>query len=77
MTMLPALKGSGAINKYIASAGGVNSTALAKKYNFSHSTTNFQEILKDSDVDLVLITTRHNQHASQTVEALKHGKQIL
>ena len=77
MTMLPALKGSGAENKYIASAGGVNSTALAKKYNFSHSTTNFQEILKDSDVDLVLITTRHNQHASQTVEALKHGKHVF
>ena len=77
MTMLPALKGSGAVNKYIASAGGVNSTALAKKYNFSHSTTNFQEILKDKDVDLVLITTRHNQHASQTVEALKHGKHVF
>ena len=77
MTMLPALKGSGAINKYIASAGGVNSTALAKKYNFSHSTTNFQEILKDKDVDLVLITTRHNQHAGQTVEALKHGKHVF
>lgn len=77
MTMLPALKGSGAVNKYIASAGGVNSTALAKKYNFSHSTTNFQEILKDIDVDLVLITTRHNQHASQTVEALKHGKHVF
>ena len=55
----------------------MNSTALAKKYNFSHSTTNFQEILKDSDVDLVLITTRHNQHASQTVEALKHGKHVF
>ena len=77
MTMLPALKGCGAENKYIASAGGVNSTALAKKYQFSHSTTNFQEILKDNDVDLVLITTRHNQHASQTVEALKHGKHVF
>lgn len=77
MTMLPALKGSGAVNKYIASAGGVNSTALAKKYNFSHSTSNFLEILKDKDVDLVLITTRHNQHASQAVEALKHGKHVF
>jgi predicted dehydrogenase/threonine dehydrogenase-like Zn-dependent dehydrogenase len=77
MTMLPALKGSGAENKYIASAGGVNSTALAKKYHFSHSTTNYQEILNDQDVDLVLITTRHNQHASQVVEALNHGKHVF
>lgn len=77
MTMLPALKGSRAVNKYIASAGGVNGTALAKKYNFSHSTTDFKEILKDENVDLVFITTRHNQHAIQTVEALKHGKHVF
>ena len=77
MTMLPALKESGAQNKYIASAGGVNSTALAKKYHFSHSTTNYQEILNDQDVDLVLITTRHNQHASQIVDALNHGKHVF
>jgi predicted dehydrogenase/threonine dehydrogenase-like Zn-dependent dehydrogenase len=77
MTMLPALKGSGSFNKYIASAGGVSGTALAKKHNFTHSTTNEQEILKDTDVDLVMITTRHNQHASQVVSALKSGKHVF
>jgi predicted dehydrogenase/threonine dehydrogenase-like Zn-dependent dehydrogenase len=77
MTMLPALKGSGSFNKYIASAGGVSGTALAKKHNFTHSTTNEQEILRDSDVDLVMITTRHNQHANQVVSALKSGKHVF
>jgi predicted dehydrogenase/threonine dehydrogenase-like Zn-dependent dehydrogenase len=77
MTLLPALKGSGAIYKYIASAGGVNGTTLAKKYNFSQSTTDFNEIIKDSDVDIVLITTRHNQHASQVIAALNHGKHVF
>ena len=77
MTMLPSLKGSGALYKYIASAGGVNGTALAKKYNFTHSTTDYKEILNDIDVDLVFITTRHNQHAYQVVEALKKGKHVF
>ena len=77
MTMLPALKGSGSLNKYIASAGGVSGTALAKKHNFTHSTTNEQEILKDTDVDLVMITTRHNQHANQVVSTLKSGKHVF
>jgi predicted dehydrogenase/threonine dehydrogenase-like Zn-dependent dehydrogenase len=77
MTMLPALKGSGSLNKYIASASGVSGTALAKKYNFTHSTTNEQEILRDTDVDLVMITTRHNQHANQVVSALKSGKHVF
>jgi predicted dehydrogenase/threonine dehydrogenase-like Zn-dependent dehydrogenase len=77
MTMLPALKGSGSINKCIASAGGVSGTALAKKYGFSHSTTDSEEIFRAADVDLVLITTRHNQHANQVIAALKAGKHVF
>jgi predicted dehydrogenase/threonine dehydrogenase-like Zn-dependent dehydrogenase len=77
MTMLPALKNSGAGYKYIASASGVSGTALAHKYGFSHSTTNYHEILNDKDVDLVLITTRHNKHAAITIEALAAGKHVF
>ena len=77
MTMLPALKGSGANFKYIASKGGVSGTALAKKYDFSHSTTNIDEVLNDGDVDLVLVTTRHNLHADITVKCLEAGKHVF
>ncbi|MEY2922391.1 MAG: hypothetical protein RL108_1013 [Bacteroidota bacterium] len=77
MTMLPALKGSGAQNKYIISKGGVSGTALAQKYGFSHSSTNVEDVLKDNDVDLVLITTRHNLHASMTVKCLEAGKHVF
>ncbi len=77
MTMLPALKNSGAGYKYIASASGVSGTSLARKYGFSHSTTNYNEILNDADVDLVLITTRHNKHAVMTMEALSAGKHVF
>ena len=74
MTMLPALKGSNAKYKYIASQGGVSGTAMAQKHCFSNSTTNYKEILTDSEVDLVLVTTRHNLHASMTSEILNAGK---
>ena len=77
MTMLPALKNSGAGYKYIASAGGVSGTAMAKKYGFSHSTTDYKEILKDPEVDLVMITTRHDKHASMTTEALLAQKNVF
>jgi predicted dehydrogenase/threonine dehydrogenase-like Zn-dependent dehydrogenase len=77
MTLLPALKGSGATFKFIASAGGVTGTVLAKKYGFSHSTTDYKEILKDEDIDLVLITTRHDKHAAMTSEALSAGKHVF
>jgi predicted dehydrogenase/threonine dehydrogenase-like Zn-dependent dehydrogenase len=77
MTMLPALKDSGAHFKYIASRGGVTGTAMAKKFGFSHSTTDYKEILKDTEVDLVMITTRHNLHASMVIETLNAGKHVF
>lgn len=77
MTLLPALKGSGAAYKYIASAGGISGTALAKKYGFSHSTTDYKEILKDKEVDLLMITTRHDKHAMMVIDAIISGKNVF
>ena len=77
MTMMPALKDSGAHYKYIASNGGVTGTALAQKYGIANSTTDYKEILKDQEVDLVLITTRHNLHASMVIETLNAGKNVF
>ena len=77
MTMLPALKNSGAAYKYIASQGGVSGTAMAQKHGFSHSTTNYKDILNDGDVDLVLITTRHNLHSPMVVDSLKAEKHVF
>lgn len=77
MTMLPALKDSGAIFKFIASSGGVSGTTLAKKYGFTHSTTDYANILEDKEVDTVFITTRHNSHAKLVNEALNAGKNVF
>jgi len=74
MTMLPALKGSGAGFKIISSLDGVESTTLAKKYGFASSTTDYKVILNDSEIDTVFITTRHNSHAQLVIESLQAGK---
>lgn len=77
MTMLPALKGSGANYGYIASRAGLSSTTMAKKFGFSKSTTDYKQILQDEAVDLVMITTRHNLHATMTEESLLAGKHVF
>lgn len=77
MTMLPALKESGAGLKYIASSGGVSGTALAQKHGFAFSTTDYQEILQDDEVDLVMITTRHDLHAPMVIDSLRAGKNVF
>jgi predicted dehydrogenase len=77
MTMLPVLSANKANLISIASSGGVSGTALAKKYNISKSTTNYHEILNDKDIDLVIITTRHNSHAKIVVESLNNDKHVF
>jgi predicted dehydrogenase len=77
MTMMPALKDSGAGFKYVSSQGGLSSTLLAKRYGFSHSTTDYKEILKDEEVDTLLITTRHDLHAQMVIEGLQAGKNVF
>ncbi|WP_417857436.1 bi-domain-containing oxidoreductase [Xanthomarina gelatinilytica] len=76
-TMMPNLKKVSADVKYIASSGGLSSTTMAKKYGIARSTTNYQEMLEDENVDLVLITTQHNSHARMVIEAANAGKSVF
>ncbi len=75
--ILPCLKKTKAKLKYISSSSGLTGTILAKKYSIANSTTDNSSIFIDSDVDLVMVTTRHNSHASLVVQALNHGKHVF
>ena len=76
-TIIPSMNAAGAYIKYIASAGGLTAKTLAKKANISKATSDYQEILKDQDVDIVIITTRHNLHAKMVIESLQAGKNVF
>ncbi len=76
-TILPNLKKCKSDIKYIASSGGLTSTILAKKYGIVNSTSEYLEILKDEEVDLVLVTTQHHMHAKMTIEAINSGKNVF
>jgi predicted dehydrogenase/threonine dehydrogenase-like Zn-dependent dehydrogenase len=77
MSMLPALEKAHAQLTYIASASGVSGTALAKKHKIAISTTDYKDILRDQNVNAVMITTRHNMHARQVIESLEAGKHVF
>ena len=74
MTLLPSLVKSECQIKYISSKDGLNSTVLARKYGIPNSTTDHREILNDPEINLVIITTRHDQHASLVQECLAARK---
>jgi predicted dehydrogenase/threonine dehydrogenase-like Zn-dependent dehydrogenase len=75
--ILPCLKKTNAKLKYISSSGGLTGTTLAKKYGILNSTTDNQLILDDKEVDLLMITTRHNSHAQLVLDALNAGKNVF
>lgn len=76
LTLLPALKGCPVRLRTIASAGGVSSYHSGRKFGFEQATTDYRSVLADPLVNLVIITTRHDLHASMTLEALAAGKHV-
>ena len=76
-TIIPGMKAANANLKYIASAGGLSAKTLAKKGEVAYASSDYKEILKDDEVDMVMVTTRHNLHASMTKEAIKAGKHVF
>ncbi len=61
----------------VMSRTGHGAANLAKQFGANYSTTEFGEVLRDPEVDAVLIATRHNLHASMCLQALQAGKHVL
>lgn len=76
-TLIPGMLAAHAHMKVIASAGGLSAKTMAKKGNIAVATSDYREVLRDPEVDTVMITTRHNLHASMTLEALEAGKNVF
>jgi predicted dehydrogenase/threonine dehydrogenase-like Zn-dependent dehydrogenase len=76
-TLLPALKKNQVVIQGIASANGLSGTLMAKKYNAEFSTSDYQELLADEKVNLVIITTRHSLHAGMVIKAIQAGKNVF
>ncbi len=77
MTLLPALTKLHAQVRHIVSASGVSGTHLAQKHHIAYSTTRYEDVLQDAAVQSVVITTQHNLHAAQTLQALQAGKHVF
>jgi predicted dehydrogenase/threonine dehydrogenase-like Zn-dependent dehydrogenase len=51
--------------------------AIADQYHAHYATCNIDDILGDNDIDLVIITTRHNLHGEYVLKALNAGKNVF
>ncbi|MEA2212952.1 MAG: hypothetical protein QOF83_2900 [Solirubrobacteraceae bacterium] len=61
----------------IATRTGVSARATAQRFGASLATTEPQAVIESSDVDAVVIATRHDLHAPIAAAALRAGKHVF
>ena len=74
--LIPAFKRAGAHLITLVTSGGMSAVHHGKKNGFLKASTDIEQALDDT-VDSVVIATRHNLHASQTIQALEKSKHIF
>lgn len=75
--LMPAFQKAGVRLKSVASAHGVSSIHTGRKYGFEEATTDGLSILRDRDVEVVVVATRHDTHARFVCEALAARKHVF
>lgn len=75
--LLPAFRATGATLRRVASAAGVTSVHLGKKFGFEQATTDTAALLADDGADAIVIATRHDTHADYVLRALATGKHVF
>ena len=61
----------------VMSRKGYDAKIIAEQNGAKYSTTDYEQILSDKEVDLVFISTRHESHGSLILQALKAGKNVF
>jgi len=75
--LIPAFRQSGARLRTVASSGGVSGVHAGRKFGFESTTTDTDGVFADRDVNAIVISTRHDSHASMVCQALRAGKHVF
>ena len=63
--------------RWIVSRTGSTAKSVARQYEVPFAGTDYEAVLNDPEVDLVMIATRHNLHATMVLQALQAGKHVF
>ncbi|MEX1137890.1 MAG: bi-domain-containing oxidoreductase, partial [Bacteroidota bacterium] len=63
--------------KAIMRRDGQSSVSIANRFKAAYATTDYEQMINDPAIDLVLIATRHDSHADLTLRALQAGKHVF
>lgn len=61
----------------VYSASGARGKSYALRFGATYCSSDYEAILKDPEIDIVLIVSRNQEHASQAIAALRAGKHVF
>lgn len=75
--LMPAFKKAGAQLHTVVTSGGVSGVIHGKRQGFAEASTDLDEMLRDRNIHVAAIVTRHGAHASMAVRALQARKHVF
>src|SRR6185369_9026410 len=75
--LLPHFKAAEVNFKSIATASGVSAHDVGKRFGFQYAVSNVEEVLDDSNINLVVVGTRHDLHAELASKSLLANKHVF
>jgi predicted dehydrogenase/threonine dehydrogenase-like Zn-dependent dehydrogenase len=77
-TLLPAIKKLKNVKLIsVCAANGSHARYAAEKFGFEYCATDETRLLGDSEINTIVISTRHHLHGTQVVHALQAGKNVF
>ncbi len=73
---LPSPK-SGVCRRIVMTNSGTTSRGVAERFDFESCTSNSDDVFDDSDINAVIVSTRHDSHAEYVVRSIAGGKAVL
>lgn len=75
--LLPLLKSNGVKFQSITTASGLTSSRIGKQYDFDSCVSNAEEVISDTNSNLIVVATRHDTHAEFAEKALRENKNVF
>jgi len=75
--LIPAFRETGASLHTIANSGGITGVHYGRRYGFRQVTTDVDALITHSDINAVVVATRHDSHARFVCDALQAGKHVF
>lgn len=76
-TILPIMKDTGLYQfRGLATTGGIGAAQAKHVFPFDYVTNEYEKLLSDREIDLIVVSTQHSSHARFVIEALNAGKHV-